>query len=73
MAVLAWLLIPVGAAIAVGTWGWWAARRGTCGPDRKGAAGFARFCEAMEHAEHAGLEQKYSTSPAPGRAHATPA
>ena len=49
MAALAWLLIPLVAAVGAGLWGSWAAT----GPDKMRGdgpelAGYARFREAME-------------------------
>lgn len=47
MAALAWLLIPVFAALVAILWGLWAARsRGT--GDARSLAGFDRFRETME-------------------------
>ncbi|MEU6310189.1 hypothetical protein [Streptomyces sp. NPDC047014] len=46
MASLAWLLIPLFAAIGAGIWGSWAARDRTQG-DISELAGYARFREAM--------------------------
>lgn len=48
MAALAWLLIPVIAAVASGLWGSWAGRRRTTTPDAVGVAGYERFRAAME-------------------------
>ncbi|GGY77816.1 hypothetical protein [Streptomyces nitrosporeus] len=47
MAVLAWLLIPLFAALGAAIWGGWAARNRTTG-DVTELAGYARFREAME-------------------------
>lgn len=47
MAVLAWLLIPLFAAVGAAIWGSWAARNRTTG-DVAELAGYARFREAME-------------------------
>ncbi|MGP3688362.1 hypothetical protein ACTVZO_27300 [Streptomyces sp. IBSNAI002] len=52
MASLAWLLIPLFAAIGAGIWGSWAARDRTQG-DISELAGYARFREAMGSAEQA--------------------
>ncbi|MFE3560144.1 hypothetical protein ACFXKW_35595 [Streptomyces sp. NPDC059193] len=52
MASLAWLLIPLFAAIGAGIWGSWAARDRTQG-DISELAGYARFREAMGNAEQA--------------------
>ncbi|MEU6811204.1 hypothetical protein ABZ920_19875 [Streptomyces sp. NPDC046831] len=53
MAVLAWLLIPLVAAIGASLWGSWANRtRGVRG-DGPELEGYARFCEAMERS-HSG-------------------
>ncbi|MEW2455263.1 hypothetical protein [Streptomyces albus] len=48
MAALAWLLIPVVAAVAVCLWGSWAGRRRVKTPDAVGVAGYERFRAAME-------------------------
>lgn len=48
MAALAWLLIPIAAAVVAGVWGSWAARRRTGIPDSVGVAGYERFRAAME-------------------------
>lgn len=50
MAALAWLLIPVVAAVAAALWGSWAARNRKAG-DVAELAGYARFREAMERTE----------------------
>ncbi|WP_037680241.1 hypothetical protein [Streptomyces albus] len=47
MAAVAWLLIPVVAAVAAGVWARWAARKRKTG-DVAELAGYARFREAME-------------------------
>jgi hypothetical protein len=47
MAALAWLLIPLIAALGAAIWGGWAARNRTTG-DVTELAGYARFREAME-------------------------
>ncbi|MGX1881139.1 hypothetical protein [Streptomyces sp. NPDC055287] len=47
MAALAWLLIPLFAALGAAIWGSWAARNRTAG-DVSELAGYARFREAME-------------------------
>ncbi|MGW1891239.1 hypothetical protein ACWCP6_13425 [Streptomyces sp. NPDC002004] len=47
MAALAWLLIPLFAAVGAALWGSWAARNRTRG-DGPELAGYARFREAME-------------------------
>ncbi|MBT2478210.1 hypothetical protein [Streptomyces sp. ISL-94] len=52
MASLAWLLIPLFAAIGAGIWGSWAARDRTQG-DISELAGYARFREAMDKADKA--------------------
>ncbi|MEU9300622.1 hypothetical protein [Streptomyces sp. NPDC048269] len=52
MASLAWLLIPLFAAIGAAIWGSWAARDRTQG-DISELAGYARFREAMGKAEEA--------------------
>lgn len=52
MASLAWLLIPLFAAIGAAIWGSWAARDRTSG-DISELAGYARFREAMGKAEQA--------------------
>ncbi|UNS98843.1 hypothetical protein MMF93_22020 [Streptomyces tubbatahanensis] len=48
MAALAWLLIPVVAAVAASLWGSWAGRRRAKTPDAVGVAGYERFRAAME-------------------------
>lgn len=48
MASLAWLLIPLTAAVVAGVWGSWAGRRRTGIPDADGVAGYERFRAAME-------------------------
>lgn len=50
MASLAWLLIPLFAAIGAAIWGSWAARDRTTG-DISELAGYARFREAMGQSE----------------------
>ncbi|MEW2413934.1 hypothetical protein AB0953_09430 [Streptomyces sp. NPDC046866] len=50
MASLAWLLIPLIAAIGAAIWGSWAARDRTQG-DISELAGYARFREAMDRSE----------------------
>ncbi|MFF9866063.1 MULTISPECIES: hypothetical protein [unclassified Streptomyces] len=47
MAVLAWLLIPLFAAIGAAIWGSWASRTKTI-EDVAELAGYARFRDAME-------------------------
>lgn len=53
MASLAWLLIPLFAAIGAAIWGSWAARDRTQG-DISELAGYARFREAMGRTDHTG-------------------
>jgi hypothetical protein len=48
MAALAWLLIPLLAAIGAGLWGSWANRTRKTRGDGPELDGYARFCEAME-------------------------
>ncbi|MEU7063377.1 hypothetical protein ACIGQE_02645 [Streptomyces sp. NPDC053429] len=50
MASLAWLLIPLFAAIGAAIWGSWAARDRTTG-DISELTGYARFREAMDQSE----------------------
>ncbi|MEU1309772.1 hypothetical protein ABZ419_12880 [Streptomyces cinnamoneus] len=50
MAALAWLLIPVGAALAAALWGSWAARNRKSG-DVAELAGYEKFRRAMERTE----------------------
>ncbi|MEW1636178.1 hypothetical protein AB0469_19130 [Streptomyces sp. NPDC093801] len=57
MASLAWLLIPLFAAIGAAIWGSWAARDRTQG-DISELAGYARFREAMDRADGAGQREK---------------
>lgn len=52
MGSLAWLLIPLFAAIGAAIWGSWAARDRTQG-DISELAGYARFREAMDRPERA--------------------
>jgi hypothetical protein len=47
MAALAWLLIPLFAAVGAAIWGRWASRNRTSG-DVAELAGYARFRDAME-------------------------
>ncbi|MFE5759170.1 hypothetical protein ACFQ7M_30600 [Streptomyces massasporeus] len=48
MAALAWLLIPLVAAIGAGLWGSWANRTRKARDDGPELTGYARFREAME-------------------------
>ncbi|MEU7426594.1 MULTISPECIES: hypothetical protein [unclassified Streptomyces] len=48
MAALAWLLIPLVAAIAAGLWGTWANRTRKVRSDGPELDGYARFRAAME-------------------------
>lgn len=48
MAALAWLLIPLVAAIGAGLWGSWANRTRKARNDGPELIGYARFREAME-------------------------
>lgn len=48
MAALAWLLIPLFAAIGAGLWGSWASRHRKSIEDGAELAGYTRFREAME-------------------------
>ncbi|MEV7725463.1 hypothetical protein ACIRP0_01265 [Streptomyces sp. NPDC101733] len=57
MASLAWLLIPLFAAIGAAIWGSWAARDRTQG-DISELAGYARFREAMGKADQAAAKEK---------------
>ncbi|WP_405723546.1 hypothetical protein OG607_15265 [Streptomyces sp. NBC_01537] len=50
MAALAWLLIPVVAAVAAAVWGSWAARTRTTG-DGSSLADYERFRAAMSKSE----------------------
>ncbi|WP_428814970.1 hypothetical protein SALCHL_004457 [Streptomyces albus subsp. chlorinus] len=54
MAALAWLLIPVVAAVAASLWGSWAGRRRVKTPDAAGVAGYERFRAAMERSSAGG-------------------
>ncbi|MCX5385537.1 hypothetical protein [Streptomyces sp. NBC_00083] len=54
MAALAWLLIPLFAAVGAAIWARWAARDRTSG-DVSELAGYSRFREAMERS-HAGID-----------------
>ncbi|MEV0554930.1 MULTISPECIES: hypothetical protein [Streptomyces] len=51
MAALAWLLIPLLAAIGAGLWGSWAGRNRKTLGDGTELAGYTRFREAMEKSE----------------------
>ncbi|MEE1757341.1 hypothetical protein [Streptomyces sp. SP18CS02] len=53
MAVLAWLLIPLFAAIGAAIWGGWASRSRTT-EDVAELAGYARFRDAMEKSRTGG-------------------
>ncbi|MFE0812014.1 hypothetical protein ACFW34_31725 [Streptomyces sp. NPDC058848] len=48
MAALAWLLIPLVAAVGAGLWGGWANRTRKIRGDGPELDGYARFREAME-------------------------
>ncbi len=50
MAALAWLLIPLAAAVGAAIWGGWAQRNRSTG-DVAELAGYARFRDAMEKVE----------------------
>ncbi|MGW0283757.1 hypothetical protein ACWDXT_11655 [Streptomyces sp. NPDC003236] len=54
MAALAWLLIPLVAAVAAGLWGSWANRTRGIRSDGPELDGYARFREAMEKKSHSG-------------------
>jgi hypothetical protein len=54
MAALAWLLIPLLAAIGAGVWGSWASRNRRAAGDGSELAGYARFREAMEKSHSGG-------------------
>ena len=54
MAALAWLLIPLVAAVAAGLWGRWANRTRRIRSDGPELDGYARFREAMEKKSHSG-------------------
>ncbi|QIY98150.1 hypothetical protein HEP87_34545 [Streptomyces sp. S1D4-11] len=51
MASLAWLLIPLLAAIGAGLWGSWASRNRKTAGDGVELEGYARFRAAMERSE----------------------
>ncbi|MCJ1678041.1 hypothetical protein MTF65_11925 [Streptomyces sp. APSN-46.1] len=57
MASLAWLLIPLVAAIGAAIWGSWAARDRTQG-DISELAGYARFREVMDKADRSEARAK---------------
>ncbi|MER5934320.1 hypothetical protein [Streptomyces sp. NPDC002054] len=59
MASLAWLLIPLFAAIGAAMWGSWAARDRTQG-DISELAGYARFREVMDKADRSGQSAEHS-------------
>ncbi|MEV8531123.1 hypothetical protein [Streptomyces sp. NPDC051211] len=61
MASLAWLLIPLFAAIGAAVWGGWAARDRTAG-DISELAGYARFREAMDGPDRDGSPAAHSGS-----------
>ncbi|GAA0308107.1 hypothetical protein GCM10010302_53550 [Streptomyces polychromogenes] len=63
MASLAWLLIPLFAAIGAAIWGSWAARDRTQG-DISELAGYARFREAMDADRARHKEKAHSGSDA---------
>ncbi|WP_374985923.1 hypothetical protein [Streptomyces fradiae] len=50
MAALAWLLIPLSAAVGAAIWGGWAARTRTT-EDMVELDGYARFRDAMDRAQ----------------------
>jgi hypothetical protein len=54
MAALAWLLIPLVAAIGAGLWGGWASRNRRSIEDGTELAGYSRFREAMERSHSGG-------------------
>ncbi|WP_338672842.1 hypothetical protein V1460_07245 [Streptomyces sp. SCSIO 30461] len=54
MAALAWLLIPLFAAVGAAIWGSWASRSRTTG-DIAELAGYAKFRDAMEKS-HSGSD-----------------
>ncbi|WP_143074939.1 hypothetical protein [Streptomyces mangrovisoli] len=54
MAALAWLLIPLVAAVGAGLWGSWANRTRKARSDGPELDGYARFREAMERS-HSGM------------------
>lgn len=54
MAALAWLFIPLSAAVLAAVWGAWAARARTTG-DARSLAGFDRFREVMARS-HSGSD-----------------
>lgn len=54
MAALAWLLIPLVAAIGAGLWGGWASRNRKTLEDGTELAGYTRFREAMERSHTGG-------------------
>jgi hypothetical protein len=58
MAALAWLLIPLFAAIGAGVWGVWAGRTRKTAGDGTELAGYARFVQAMEKAHTEVLESR---------------
>ncbi|TQE39772.1 hypothetical protein Sipo8835_01535 [Streptomyces ipomoeae] len=54
MGALAWLLIPLVAAIGAGLWGGWASRNRKAREDGTELAGYTRFREAMERSHTGG-------------------
>ncbi|MGW0840819.1 hypothetical protein ACWD26_11740 [Streptomyces sp. NPDC002787] len=54
MGALAWLLIPLVAAIGAGLWGGWASRNRRTMEDGSELAGYSRFREAMERSHSGG-------------------
>ncbi|MEU8568469.1 hypothetical protein AB0C51_08925 [Streptomyces pathocidini] len=64
MAALAWLLIPVVAAVVAAVWARWAARHRKVG-DVAELAGYERFREAMERSSANPEPAPAGTAPAP--------
>ncbi|MEV7287349.1 hypothetical protein AB0O01_22720 [Streptomyces sp. NPDC093252] len=62
MAALAWLLIPLVAAIAAGLWGSWANRTRKARGDGPELDGYARFRAAMERSSTPAPEDSRSGS-----------
>ncbi|MFJ5264042.1 hypothetical protein ACIQAC_26625 [Streptomyces sp. NPDC088387] len=58
MAALAWLLIPLVAAIAAGLWGSWANRTRKARSDGPELDGYARFRAAMERTGPEAMESE---------------
>ncbi|MGI5348966.1 hypothetical protein ACQEU8_12350 [Streptomyces sp. CA-250714] len=72
MAALAWLLIPLVAAVAASLWGSWVGRRRAKTPDAAGVAGYERFRAAMERGSSDSAATDAELASAGASARATP-